>query len=318
MVDGESLDRRAQYMFELGRFAERSLPSMTPERARAYYARLCRVLEAAPPEIARTSELTIAMRSGPRPGRAYYPPGADAGTGAVPGLVYYHGGGFTIGDIDTHDTVCRRLCVAASCVVVSVDYRLAPENRFPAAVEDCYDAYSWVREHAQELGIASDRIAVGGDSAGGNLAAVVTSIARDEGMPTPHVQLLIYPGVANVDYAGRQKPELQTGYGLDRKTTNWFGENYLLEADHDDPHGAPLYLRSHESLSPAIVITAQFDLLCDEGVEYVAKLEAAGVPVKRVHFTDLPHGFVTMSVLPRAREAIAELAAELRNALHGE
>ncbi|MBW2190304.1 MAG: alpha/beta hydrolase fold domain-containing protein [Deltaproteobacteria bacterium] len=147
---------------------------------------------------------------------------------------------------------------------------------------------------------------------------VVTSIARDEGMPTPYVQLLIYPGLADVDHAGRQKPELQTGYGLDRKTTNWFGENYLLEADHDDPHGAPLYLQSHAGLSPAIVITAQFDLLSDEGVEYVAKLEAAGVPVKHVHFTDLPHGFVTMSVLPRAREAIAELAAELRNALHGE
>jgi len=317
VAGGESLDRRAQYMFELGRFAERSMPSMTPERARHYYARLCRVLEGTPPEVARTSELTIAMRSGSRPGRAYYPPGADEGTGAVPGLVYYHGGGFTIGSIETHDTVCRRLCVAASCVVVSVDYRLAPENRFPAAVEDCYDAYRWVRDHAQELGMASDRIAVGGDSAGGNLAAVVTSIVHDEGLPTPCAQLLIYPGVGTVDHVGRRRPELQTGYGLDTKTTNWFADNYFLEADRDDPRGAPLHLHSHEGLSPAIVITAHFDLLCDEGVEYVAKLEAAGVPVKHLHFTDLPHGFVTMSVLPRAREAIAELAAELRAALHG-
>ncbi len=305
-------------MFDLGRFAERSMSSMTPEAARHYYARLCRVLDEAPLNVGRTSELTIPMRSGPRLGRAYYPQGADEGTGAIPGLVYYHGGGFTIGSIETHDALCRRLCVAANCVVVSVDYRLAPEEPFPAAVEDCYDAYRWVRDQAHALGIASERIAVGGDSAGGNLSAVVSSIARDEGLPTPYVQLLIYPGVSNVDHAGRKRPELQTGYGLDEKTLLWFHENYLHEGDGDDPHASPLHLPSHESLSPAIVVTAHFDLLCDEGVEYAAKLEAAGVPVTHLHFKDLPHGFVTMSVLPRAREAIADLATELRAALHAQ
>ncbi|MGB8224518.1 MAG: alpha/beta hydrolase [Polyangiales bacterium] len=214
-VGGEPFDRRAQYMFELGRPVERSMPRMTPEAARSYYARLCRVLQAAPPDIGRTSELTIPMRSGPRMARAYYPPGADAPRGGRRGLVYYHGGGHTIGSIETHDTLCRRLCSAASCIVISVDYRLAPESPFPAALEDCYDAYRWVRVNAHELGMAFDRVAVGGDSAGGNLAAVVSSIARDEEQPMPCVQLLIYPGVGTLDHAGRKRPDLQTGYGLD-------------------------------------------------------------------------------------------------------
>jgi acetyl esterase len=317
-VDGELLDRRAQYMFTLGRLAERSMPGMTLSAARSYYARLCRVLESAPPDVGRTAELTIPMRSGPRPARIYYPPGLDETDPEPPALVYYHGGGFTIGSIETHDTLCRRLCAEASTSVISVDYRLAPEDPFPAAVEDCYDAYLWVSEQAQALGICSDRIAVGGDSAGGNLAAVVTALARDQGKPIPSVQLLIYPGVGTVHHIGRQKPELQTGYGLDDKTTRWFFANYVPEGEDENPLVAPLHLASHAGLSPAIVVTAQFDLLCGEGLEYVERLEAAGVPVTHLHQTDLPHGFATMSVLPRAREAISELAAALGRALrHG-
>jgi acetyl esterase len=317
-VDGEVLDRRAQYMFTLGRFVERSMPSMTPSAARSYYARLYQLLESAPPEVGRTEDLTIPMRSGPRPARTYYPRGADETAETRPALVYYHGGGWTIGNIETHDTLCRRLCSNARIVVVSVDYRLAPENPFPAAVEDCYDAYLWVSDQSTALGISADRIAVGGDSAGGNLAAVVTALARDEGKPLPSVQLLIYPGVGTVDHIGRQKPELQTGYGLDDKTTRWFFANYVPEGEAENPLVAPLHLPSHRDLSPAIVVTAQFDLLCGEGLEYVQRLGAAGVPVKHLHQRDLPHGFATMSVLPRAREAISELAAALRRALaHG-
>ncbi len=314
-VDGESLDRRAQYMFTIGRVVERSMSKMTPKSARRYYARLCRVLEAAPPPIGRTTELTIPTRAGPRRARAFYPRGGD-NNGARPGLVYYHGGGFAIGSIDTHDTLCRRLCAAADCVVVSVDYRLAPEHPFPAGIEDCYDAYRWVREQAVELGIAPERLAVGGDSAGGNLSTVVSLLARDEGIPLPCVQLLIYPGVADLEHAGRQKAELQTGYGLDWDTLRWFAETYLPGGMSGAPRAAPLYLESHEGLCPAIVVTAQFDLLCEEGRDYVAKLRAAGVPVTHLHVNDLPHGFGTMSVLPRAREAIAEFGAALREALH--
>jgi acetyl esterase len=314
-VDGEALDRRAQYMFTLGRLVERSMPSMTPSAARSYYARLCWFLESPPPAIARTEELTIAMRSGPRPARLYYPLGVAETSSKPPALVYYHGGGFTIGSIETHDTLCRRLCAEARTAVVSVDYRLAPENPFPAAVEDCWDAYLWVRDQAHNLGLSSDRVAVGGDSAGGNLAAVVTSLARDKAKPMPCVQLLIYPGVGTVDHPGRRKPELQTSYGLDDKTTRWFSANYVPEDENENPLVAPLHLPSHAGLSPAIVVTAQFDLLCGEGVEYAQRLEAAGVPVKHLHQRDLPHGFATMSVLPRACEAILELAAALRRAL---
>lgn len=313
-VDGQPLDRRAQYMFRVGRMVERSMPSLTPAAARRYYARLNRVLEAPPPKIGSVSELSLSLRSGQRPARAYYPETRETGDGKLPALVYIHGGGFTIGSIDTHDTLCRRTCAAADCVVVSVDYRLAPEDRFPAAVEDCDDAYRWVVAHADQLGIRSRRIAVGGDSAGGNLAAVVSFLARDRGGPLPFTQLLIYPGTGTVNHPGRAKAELQTGYGLDAKTTRWFFENYMGDADGEDPLAAPLYLDSHAGLPPAIVVTAQFDLLCAEGVEYADKLRAAGVPVVHQHVPDLPHGFGTMSVLPRAREAIDDFSNALKHA----
>jgi acetyl esterase len=315
-VDGEPFDRRAQYVFTVGRFAERSMPGMSPDQARHYYARLCRVLEASPPEIGQEEDFTMPLRAGPRPARAYYPKSASEADGRSPALVYYHGGGFTIGSIETHDTLCRRICDAADCIVVSVDYRLAPEEPFPAAVEDCDDAYRWVCDRAAELEIDPSRIAVGGDSAGGNLAAVVCALSRDGGHPPPRAQLLIYPGVGTVDHPGRSKPELQTGYGLDAKTTRWFFENYVGSGRNDDPLVAPLMLRSHANLPKAIVVTAQFDLLCAEGIEYVERLEAAGVSVVHLHYTDLPHGFGTMSVIPRATEAISEFSAALRNELH--
>ena len=316
-VDGMPLDRRAQYMLALGNFAQRSMPDMTPEDARRYYARLSRVLESTPPEVSRTAELTPSLRSGQRAGRAYYPPHANDAKGGLPGLVYFHGGGFTIGSIDTHDVLCRRLCAAANCIVVSMDYRLAPEHPFPAAIDDCYDAYLWAVDRAGDLGMTPGGIGVGGDSAGGNLAAVVAAITRGEDKPSPCVQLLIYPSAGTVEHVGRKKPALQTGYGLDAKTTRWFFENYTAGGGSRDPRVAPLLLESHRGLSPAIVATAQFDLLCGEGLEYVAKLEAANIPVTHLHFTDLPHGFATMSVLPRARDAIAEIADSLRRALHG-
>jgi acetyl esterase len=313
-VDGQPLDRRAQYMFRVGRIVERSIPTLTPAAARRYYARLNRVLEAPPPEIGSVSELSLTLRSGPRPARAYYPASSENQDRELPALVYFHGGGFTIGSIETHDTLCRRICLGANCVVISVDYRLAPEDRFPAAVEDCDDAYRWVIEHAGELGIRSGRIAVGGDSAGGNLAAVVSFLARDRGGPLPFAQLLIYPGTGTVEHPGRAKAELQTGYGLDAQTTRWFFQNYMGDAVGDDPLAAPLYLGSHVGLPPAIVVTAQFDLLCGEGIEYAEKLRAAGVPVVHQHVPDLPHGFGTMSVIPRAREAIEDFANALEEA----
>lgn len=313
-VDGEALDRRTQYLFQVGRFAERSIPRMTPAAARRYYARLNRVLEADPREACEVEDLSISTRSGDRPARAYYPPSVEVPAQGLPGLMYIHGGGFCIGSIETHDTLCRRLCIGGSCIVVSVDYRLAPEDPFPAAVEDCHDAYRWICGHAAKLGIHGDRIAVGGDSAGGNLSAVVSSLARDSGEPLPLRQLLIYPATANENHVGRTKPELQTGYGLDAKTLAWFTNNYIPVEERSNPLTAPLYLDSHAGLPPAVVVTAQFDLLCEEGLEYVRKLRAAGVPVVHQHLSDLPHGFATMSVLPRAREAIEGFASALADA----
>lgn len=293
------------------------MPDMSPENAREYYARVNQVLDDPPPENARAVELTPSLRSGRGRGRAYYPLAADDAKGGLPGLVYFHGGGFTVGSIETHDVFCRRLCAAANCIVVSMNYRLAPEHPFPAAIEDCYDAYLWTVERAADLGIKPERLGVGGDSAGGNLTTVLSALVRDNNDPPPHVQLLIYPSASSIDHVGRKRPELQSGYGLDAKTTRWFFENYTAHGGAGDPRVEPLLLESHRGLPPAIVATAQFDLLCREGTEYVAKLEEADVSVKHLHFTDLPHGFATMSVLPRAREAIEEIADSLRVALHG-
>jgi acetyl esterase len=311
---GHAIDARTQYLMRVGRVVQRSVPSMTPKAARKYYARLCRVLEDEPPVIGRAEDIVIPTRSGERPARVYVP---VRGGDSMPGLVYFHGGGHTIGDLETHDTLCRRLCAGAACVVVAIDYRLAPEHPFPAAVEDCDDAYRWVCENAGQLGIRSDRIAVGGDSAGGNLAAVVSFLARDRGVQLPHAQLLIYPGVGGPDHRGRKNPELQTRYLLDAELIGWFADHYIPSGDWSDPKAAPLNLASHAGLPPAIVVTSAFDLLGGEGVEYVEKLRDAGVPVVHQRVTDLPHNFLTMSVLPRAREAIGEIAEALGDALRG-
>ena len=311
-VGGMPLDRRTQYLLRVGRPAQRSLPSMTPDAARRYYARLKRVLEGDPPEIERSDDIVIPTRAGDRSARVFVPKGAR---GMLPVLVYFHGGGHTIGDLDTHDTLCRRLCAGGECMVIAFDYRLAPEHPFPAAAEDCDDAYRWVCANADALGIRRDRIAVGGDSAGGNLAAVVSFLARDRGEDLPCVQLLIYPGVGGVDHPGRKNPEVQSRYVLDAELTRWFGDNYVPDGNWESPMAAPLNLESHAGLPPAIVITSQFDVLCGEGLEYIEKLRGAGVPVVHQHIEDLPHDFITMTILPRAREATEGIAAALNEAL---
>ena len=315
MVDGEPFDRRTQYLFHLSRRNQRSMPDIPLEDARRYYHRVCQVLDSPPPPIERMQALEIPTRLGSLDARVYYPPGTHEAAGPLPCLIYYHGGGFTIGSLDTHDALCRRLCALAKCVVVSPDYRLAPEHPFPAAVEDSYDVYTWVRDNAGTLGIAVDQLGVGGDSAGGNLAATIAAIARDQAAPLPKVQLLIYPAVGTIDHPGRKKPELQSGYGLDAKTTAWFAECYVPKGQEGNPGIAPLHLASHRNLPPAIIVTAQFDLLCEEGIEYVNVLRDAETPVTHLHYTDLPHGFATMCALPRANEAMTEVANALRAAL---
>ncbi|MGB5808934.1 MAG: alpha/beta hydrolase [Polyangiales bacterium] len=306
-VDGERLDPAMQHVFAMAKIVQRSMPAMGHVRARRYYEMMCKILDEPPIEVFQTRDLQFETRAGVRAARAYYPcPGEKA-----PCLVYIHGGGHTIGSIRTHDAFCRRLAVASECVVVSIDYRLAPEDPFPAAPEDCYDVYLSLLDRSQELRIDPARVAVGGDSAGGNLSTTVAAMVRESGAPAPRLQLLIYPAVGGINHEGRQNPGLQRHYGLDAETTHWFTEKYVQDADYRDPGVAPLYLDTHQGLPPAVIVTAHFDLLCREGLEYVQVLESAGVPVTHLHYRDLPHGFATMSCVPRARAAIEEIGATL-------
>jgi len=245
--------------------------------------------------------------------RIYTPLEAKAAT--LPGFVFFHGGGFVIGDLDTHDDLCRCLANASGCRVVSADYRLAPESPFPAAVEDCLAATQWIDAHKGELGIAGD-IAVGGDSAGGNLAAVVCQLAKSAG-PKLAFQLLIYPVTQLGQPDTPSMRENGKGYFLERDGMAWFTRMYCPDAQHHrDPRLSPLLAADLSGLPPAYVVTAGFDPLRDEGVAYADKLDAAGVPVTHVNYPGMIHGFFSMrGLIPKAREAVAASAAALRAAL---
>jgi acetyl esterase len=231
----------------------------------------------------------------------------------LPALVYFHGGGWTIGDVDTHDVLCRQLAVGARCVVISVDYRLAPEYPFPAAVDDCFAATRYVAENAAKLKISG--LAVGGDSAGGNLAATVALLARDLGGPALTFQLLIYPatdqrmGTASLERNGQ-------GYLLTRDAMLYFRRNYLPhERDWSDWRASPLLAKNHANLPPALVITAGYDPLVDEGRAYADKLRAAGVKVAYREFADMVHGFILFGgVIDTANAAVADCCTALRAA----
>ena len=229
--------------------------------------------------------------------------------------MFFHGGGWVVGDIATHDTVCRHLANRADCAVVSVDYRLAPEHKFPAAVEDCVAATGWVAENAAALGVDPARLAVGGDSAGGNLAAVVCLMARDGGAPRIAHQLLIYPAT---DAAMRHASvtRFAEGYVLTRSTMRWFYDQYLRSPDDAaDWRVSPLAAADLSGLPPAYVLTAGYDPLCDEGDEYAARLAAAGVAVEHRRFPGQIHGFVTNGKIIRAADpALDEAAAALKKA----
>lgn len=241
--------------------------------------------------------------------RVYRP----AARGRLPALVYFHGGGWTIGDLDTHDALCRQLAVGACCAVFSVDYRLAPEQPFPAAVEDCIAATKYVAENAEALDVRG--IAVGGDSAGGNLAAVVALQARDAGGPALAFQLLVYP--ATDQRLGTASHERNAhGYLLERESIEFFRRCYLPDATaHGDWRASPLLARDHRGLPPALVITAGYDPLVDEGKAYAERLRAAGVEVAYREYPDMVHGFLLLGgVLDTANAAVAECCTALRRA----
>jgi acetyl esterase len=268
-----------------------------------------KVLAPGPMPVAETRDLTAPGPAGPIPLRLYRP----AAEGALPVLVFFHGGGWVVGDIETHDTVCRHLANRAECVVVSVDYRLAPEHKFPAAVDDAYAATAWVADNAAALGADPVRLAVGGDSAGGNLAAAVSLMARDASAPRICYQLLIYPAT---DAAMRHESiaRFAEGYVLTRSTMRWFYEQYLRSPDDAaDWRVSPLVAPDLAGLPPALVMTAGYDPLCDEGDAYAERLAGAGVPVEHRRFSGQIHGFVTNGKIIRAAEvALDEAAAALK------
>ena len=231
----------------------------------------------------------------------------------LPALVYFHGGGWTIGDVDTHDVLCRQLALGARCAVFSVDYRLAPEHPFPAAVEDCFAATRYVAENAGRLNVRG--IALGGDSAGGNLAAVVALLARERNGPPIAFQLLIYPATDQRCATPSHERNAQ-GYLLTRDAINYFRSHYLPDERYWlDWRASPLLAKSHAGLPPALVITAGYDPLRDEGAAYADRLRAAGVNVAYREYADMVHGFVLFGgVLDSANAAVAECAAALRGA----
>ncbi|TAJ81442.1 alpha/beta hydrolase [Reyranella sp.] len=284
------------------------------DAARAQYeARIA--LMARPAEIAGAHEQAIDGPGGPLRIRIYTP----LGTGPFPLLVFFHGSGFVLCSLDTHDGMCRNLCAGANCVVASVDYRLAPEHKFPAGIEDCLHATRWAAAHAATLRANPTRIAVGGDSAGGNMAAVTALRLRDEGGPALCGQLLMYPVT---DYHTPGTPSYEDnaeGYGLTRDTMKWFWAHYLnnpSEAAH--PHASPLRATNLAGLPPALVITAEYDPLRDEGELYAHKLRAAGVRTALSRYDGVNHGFMFwVGVVDKAGVAMKEACAWLRGAFAG-
>jgi acetyl esterase len=263
------------------------------------------------PDVAAVVDHRVPVSGGEITVRAYSPDGP----GPHPALVYYHGGGWVIGDLYTHDGLCRSITNAARCAVLSVDYRLAPESKYPVAVEDSYAALLWIVANAERLGIDRRRMAVGGDSAGGNLATVMALMARDRTGPRLALQVLIYP-VTDHDLDTRSYRENATGYILTREGMRWFWNHYLAsEAQGREPYASPLRASSLAGLPPALIITAEYDPLCDEGEAYAARLRDAGVPVTLTRYPGMFHGFVRMTnILDKARTALDEIASSVQKA----
>ncbi|HVR48294.1 MAG TPA: alpha/beta hydrolase [Pseudorhodoferax sp.] len=297
-------------MQRAGRPALHSLP---PEQARAAYALGAGVLDLAPRALARVEDLALPTRDGQMLAARLVAPAASA---PLPVLLYLHGGGFTIGSVATHDTLCRELAHQAGCAVLSLDYRLAPEHRFPTAQNDAWDALQWLARQGAELGLDSRRLAVGGDSAGGTLAAVCAIEARDAGLPLA-LQLLFYPGCA----AFQDTPShalFAEGFVLEEASIAWFFDQVQPDrAARADWRFAPLNAADLDGVAPAWIGLAECDPLVDEGILYADKLRAAGVAVDLEIYRGVVHEFIKMGrAIPEARRAHAEAARALAQALH--
>jgi len=305
-----TLDPQAQAL--LDKVEQSGIPAyetMAPEVARKFYDKACEIARGEPPAPFAVEDISLPGPAGDLTARCY----RSSGQTDLPILMFFHGGGYTIGSLDSHDAVCRHLCIEADCLVVAIDYRLAPEHKFPAAIEDAYAATCWVAEHASDLGGDSSRIAVAGDSAGGNLSAVTCLKAREAGYPDICYQVLIYPGTDMTESFPSHR-DFGEGYLLTSSLIDWFHNNYLPEnVDPRDWHGSPLHAPDHTGLPAAHVITAGYDPLQDEGKAYAEKLTASGVPVSYKHYEGMLHGFITQpGFIDKSREALLECSSNLK------
>ena len=310
------LDPQAQALLQL--LKDRGVApvhTLTPQAAREVYLVRRAVTQPDPPAVSTVRDHAVPAGATRLRVREYRPAVAAPAGRALPALVYLHGGGWTIGDVDTHDVLCRSLCVEAGCVVLSVDYRLAPEHPFPAAFDDTLLAFRWAAGRAAELGIDATRMAIGGDSAGGNLAAAACLALLGDAV-RPAFQLLIYPATDQRAIAPSHSSNAQ-GYLLTSDSIQWFRGHYLPSAaDWTDWRASPLLARSHAGLPAALVLTAGFDPLRDEGLQYADALSAAGVHAEYVCFERQIHGFLTMGrLLHEANTAVDLCAGALRRAL---
>ncbi len=279
--------------------------ALTPREARLAYRMGAEILDLPRAPLPRVEDLEVAGR----PARLYAP----AAT-ALPVLLYLHGGGFTIGDLETHDSLCRQLALRSGAAVLALDYRLAPEHRFPAAVDDAWAALAWVHEHAHTLGLDGSRLAVGGDSAGGTLAAVSAFFARDRGLPLK-LQLLITPGTASLPNTASHRL-FANGFLLDAASIEWFFGHYLDRHQRHDWRFAPLEADDHAGLAPACVVLAECDPLVDEGIAYADTLRAAGVSVQLELYRGVTHDFIKMGrYIPEALTALNACADSLKEHL---
>lgn len=301
------LDAGARLVIDLVKQAGRPpLETLSPTQAREVSNATRTTLQPAPPEVTEVRDLEATGRHGAIPLRLY----RDAAPGGIlPGLVFFHGGGFVVGDLDSHDVLCRQLAVMTQSVVVAVHYRRAPEHKFPVGVEDAIDATRWIARHAANLSIDAARLAVGGDSAGGNFAAVVAIEARDTNGPAIKLQILAYP---LTDHRGGQasRRAFVTGYLLNKSVMDYYDSLYLRDdEDRCDWRASPLVAEDLSNLPPALVLTAGFDPLVDEGESYALRLAQAGNTVIQKRFPGQIHGFLTRGkFIPQAMEATHDIA----------
>jgi acetyl esterase len=309
--DGGKLDQQAAKLLQqMIQMKMPELHTLTPKAARELMDAGCKMVMGKPEKVSRVQDLKIPGPADQIPIRVYTP----EGNGPFPVLVYYHGGGFVTGNVPQSDNFCRAVANRASCVVVSVEYRLAPEHKYPAAANDSYSATKWVFENADRINCDAARIAVGGDSAGGNLAAVVSLRARDEGVRFPICQVLLYPVTDLTGNVTKSRKEFGEGYFLTKADMKWFEDQYFkTDEDRRMPYASPLLAPNLSELPPAFIITCGFDPLRDEGEAYGERLKKAGIPTKILRREGMIHGFTTMDgVLDEAKRAMDEIAAYLK------